>query len=120
MVEQSNSSVSRRKIFQAYLDTVKAKTGKTPADFAQLAAEKGLTKHRELVAWLKGDFELGHGHANTVVAVLLKSDARAASPDVKLKKVFASKKAVWLETYHALVEKTSVFGEDFKVAPTET
>ena len=31
--------------FQAYLDNVKAKTGKTPEDFAKLAAQKGLLKH---------------------------------------------------------------------------
>jgi hypothetical protein len=36
--------------FQAYLDTAKAKTGKTPADFAKLASLKGLTKHGEHVA----------------------------------------------------------------------
>jgi Domain of unknown function (DUF4287) len=28
--------------FQAYLDAVKAKTGKTPADFAKLASQKEL------------------------------------------------------------------------------
>jgi hypothetical protein len=33
--------------FQAYLDNVKAKTGKTPEDFAKLAAQKGLAKHRD-------------------------------------------------------------------------
>jgi Domain of unknown function (DUF4287) len=36
--------------FQAYLDTVKAKTGKTPDDFKKLAAEQGLAKHGEIVA----------------------------------------------------------------------
>jgi Domain of unknown function (DUF4287) len=60
--------------FQAYLDTIKAKTGKTPDDFAKLAQQKNLTKHAEIVAWLKSDFGLGHGHANAIVAVLLKSE----------------------------------------------
>jgi hypothetical protein len=58
--------------FQAYLDSIKAKTGKTPDVFRKLAANKGLSKHGEMVKWLKGDFELGHGHANAVAAVLLK------------------------------------------------
>jgi len=30
--------------FQAYLDNIKAKTGKTPDDFRALAAKKGLTQ----------------------------------------------------------------------------
>jgi len=60
--------------FQAYLDNIKAKTGKTPADFKRLAEKKGLlepgTKAGEIVAWLKGDFGLGHGHAMAIYAVL--------------------------------------------------
>ena len=39
--------------FQAYLDTIKAKTGLTPADFAKLAAKRGLVKRADLMAWLK-------------------------------------------------------------------
>ncbi len=58
--------------FQGYLTTIKAKTGKGPEDFRRLAAEKGLTdgenikpgvKAGDIVAWLKQDFGLGHGHA---------------------------------------------------------
>jgi hypothetical protein len=34
--------------FQGYLDAVKAKTGKTSADFAKLAGQKGLTTSGEM------------------------------------------------------------------------
>ena len=57
--------------FQAYLDNIKAKTGKTPEDFRLLAEKKGLVKPGEIVAWLKADFGLGHGHANALVAHFL-------------------------------------------------
>ncbi len=106
--------------FQAYLDTVYSKTGKTPADFALLAQQKGLTKHGELVAWLKSDFALGHGHANAVVAALLKSEARAAPMDDKLAKLFAGKKAVWQTACQALLEQAKGFGDDVVIAPNET
>jgi len=65
--------------FQAYIDNIKAKTGKGPEDFKKLAAKKGFmeggalragVKAGEVVAWLKADFELGHGHAMAIVAVL--------------------------------------------------
>ena len=60
--------------FQAYLDNIKAKTGKTPADFEILAKKKGLlepgVKAGEIVAWLKENFALGHGHAMAIYAVL--------------------------------------------------
>ena len=60
--------------FQAYLDNIKAKTGKTPADFEKLAKKNRLlepgVKAGQIVAWLKKDFELGHGHAMAIYAVL--------------------------------------------------
>jgi hypothetical protein len=60
--------------FQAYLDNIEAKTGKTPADFKALAKKKNLlepgVKAGEIVAWLKKDFALGHGHAMAIYAVL--------------------------------------------------
>ncbi|GAB2833284.1 DUF4287 domain-containing protein [Ferruginibacter profundus] len=58
--------------FQAYIDNIKAKTGKTPEDFKKLATKKGLltegVKAGEIVAWLKKDFDLGHGHAMAIYA----------------------------------------------------
>lgn len=65
--------------FQAYLDNIKAQTGKSPADFRRLATEKGFlkggvlvngTKAGDIVAWLKSDFALGHGHAMAIYAML--------------------------------------------------
>ena len=59
--------------FQAYIDTIKKKTGKKPDDFKQLATEKGLlrpgVKAGDIVDWLKTDFELGHGHAMALYKV---------------------------------------------------
>lgn len=65
--------------FQAYLDNIQAKTGQSPEDFRKLAAQKGFTANGKLradvkagavVAWLKQDFGLGHGHAMAIVALL--------------------------------------------------
>ena len=61
--------------FQAYLDTIEAKTGKTPNEFIALAKEKGFgenTKAGEIATWLKEDFGLGHGHAMAMVHVIKK------------------------------------------------
>jgi uncharacterized protein YndB with AHSA1/START domain len=60
--------------FQAYLDNIKAKTGKTSADFIKLATEKGMfdnpnLKPKVIIDWLKADFDLGHGHSMAIVAV---------------------------------------------------
>jgi hypothetical protein len=59
--------------FQAYLDNIRAKTGRTPEEFKALAAKAGVyrpdMKAGELVAWLKREFDLGHGHAMALWAV---------------------------------------------------
>ncbi len=58
--------------FQAYIDNIKAKTGKTPEDFKKLAEKKGLlkpsVKAMEIVGWLKKYHGLGHGHAMAIYA----------------------------------------------------
>lgn len=59
--------------FQAYLDAVEVKTGKTPNEIIVLARDKGFTaetKAGEIVAWLKEDFSLGHGHAMAMTKVI--------------------------------------------------
>ena len=65
--------------FQAYLTNIQAKTGKSAADFRALAEKKGFTKNGRLAAgvkagaivrWLKEDFQLGHGHAMAIFALL--------------------------------------------------
>lgn len=60
--------------FQAYLDNIESKTGKTPSEFVQLAKAKGFdkseTKAGVIASWLKEDFELGHGHAMALVHVI--------------------------------------------------
>jgi len=52
--------------YKAYIDNIKAKTGKDP-EYFQALAKKDLTKYGELLAWLKADFGLGHGHANAII-----------------------------------------------------
>jgi len=65
--------------FQAYLDNIQTKTGKSPDDFKAMAEQKGFTQNGKLksnvkagdvVKWLKDDFELGHGHAMAIYALL--------------------------------------------------
>lgn len=59
--------------FQAYIDNIKAKTGKTPEELKDLADKAGIyspdMKAGELVKWLKDEFDLGHGHSMAIWAV---------------------------------------------------
>ena len=65
--------------FQAYLDNVESKTGKSADELKSIAIDKGLADESGLAAgvkptaiidWLKSDFDLGHGHAMSIVAYI--------------------------------------------------
>jgi hypothetical protein len=59
--------------FQAYIDNIKSKTGKTPEDFKKQMEKDGKMKKEmkatDLVNWLKDNYELGHGHSMAIWAV---------------------------------------------------
>jgi hypothetical protein len=65
--------------FQAYLDNIEAKNGKNPSQFREWGKAKGFSagsglmpgvKAGTIVAALKEEFGLGHGHAMAIVALL--------------------------------------------------
>lgn len=65
--------------FQAYLDTVQSKTGMDAARLKDAADAKGFseggvlkpeTKNAQVLEWAKGEFGLGHGHAQAIWALL--------------------------------------------------
>ncbi|GAB3551373.1 DUF4287 domain-containing protein [Arthrobacter tumbae] len=62
--------------FQAYLDAIEEKTGKTPRELVEQAKDRGLgdpaVKAGEIVNWLKADYGLGRGHAMALVHVIKK------------------------------------------------
>lgn len=59
--------------FQAYLDNIEEKTGKTPQELVDEVKAKGFdsnTKAGEILSWLKNDYELGRGHGMALVYVI--------------------------------------------------
>ncbi len=59
--------------FQAYLDTIREKTGLTPTQFRDAARARGLlgpsVRATELTDWLKREYGLGLGHARALWTV---------------------------------------------------
>lgn len=60
--------------FQAYLDAVETKTGKTPRQIVEQARARGCdaegVKAGEILAGLKADYDLGRGHGMALVRVI--------------------------------------------------
>lgn len=62
----------------SYFPSIEKKYGRPVSDWFDLIRSSPLTKHMELVAWLKTEHHLGHGHANALVAHTL-AEAKKSS-----------------------------------------
>ena len=59
--------------YQAYLDAIETKTGKTPQELLDEAVSRGYgpeTKAGEVLDWLKEEYGVGRGHAMALYGVL--------------------------------------------------
>ena len=109
--------------FQAYIETIKEKTGLGPNDFVRLAAAKGFgptTKAGEIVAWLAADYGLGRGHAMAIVNILKAAAEGGRTPDTeRIDKLFSGARANWRGAVDKLIAAAGLWGE-VGLAPTDT
>ncbi len=59
----------------SYFPSIEKKYGRPIAEWQALVRAACPAKHMELVAMLKTDHGMGHGHANAIVAYTLAEDA---------------------------------------------
>jgi Domain of unknown function (DUF4287)/Domain of unknown function (DUF5655) len=110
--------------YQAYLDSIKAKTGQTPAEFRALAQDKGLlqpgVKAGEVVRWLKEDYGLGHGHAMAMYGAIKPADGPRQSTDEAVGTHFTGRRIGRRETYNRLIASVAEFGSDVSAQPAKS
>jgi hypothetical protein len=61
----------------SYFPSIEKKYGRPIAEWQALIRASDLTKHMDLVNWLKSEYGMGHGHANALVAYTLAEDSGA-------------------------------------------
>ena len=104
------------KALETQLSNIENKTGKPRAELAREILGHGLTKHGEMVSWVKDNWGLGHGDANTIVHVARRSvETRPASND-PLDEIYVGPKAHQRAIHDTLMERINGFG-DFETAP---
>jgi hypothetical protein len=111
--------------FQAYLDTIKEKTGLGPDEFLELAKERGLlvpgVPAAPVIAWLEADYGLGRGHAMALVSVFRgRLDDRGPSKEQRIDKHFAGAKSTWQLTYDEIMATVMKLGPDVSVEPADS
>jgi hypothetical protein len=54
-----------------YFPSIEKKYGRPINEWIELIRSSDLTKHKQLVDWLKAEYGLGHGHATALVGYTL-------------------------------------------------
>jgi hypothetical protein len=110
------------KAIETQLKNIEQRTGKTLAALERALRASGLRKHGEMRDFLKSEFGMGHGDANTLVHVVMQShgDARAeaakgAGEDV-LDAIYAGAKAALRPIHDKVMAEIAKFGP-FEEAP---
>jgi hypothetical protein len=60
-----------------YFPSIEKKYGKPISEWLDLIRASELTKHKELVDWLKAEYGVGHGHATALVGHVLHGEQDA-------------------------------------------
>jgi len=103
--------------FQAYLDTIEAKTGKPPQDIAAAVRGHGLSKPAEIIAWLKTEYGLGRGHAMAIVALVRSETQPARTGEDRTDAHFSGARAKWRPAFERLVDEVVSLRPDVSVSP---
>ena len=95
------------------IDNMPEKTGKSLDEWKTILKEKSFAKHSEGVKFLKSEYAVTHGFANTIVT-LSKEDE---SDSVDLVKAQYQGKESLLPIYEALITFAKSLGSDVTIAP---
>lgn len=99
------------------IKNIKEKFGKPLEDWIKLINKKGLTKHTEIVKFLKSEHGFTHGYANTVALKANKSDAGSADSDGLVAAQYSGAKSGLKPIYDELIKNINKFGSDVELAP---
>jgi len=93
-------------------------TGRPLEDWIALGHTSGLSKHGDIVKWLKAEHGVTHGYANLIAHKALRSDAASSSDsDDLVAAQYSGAKAQARPIYDAVMQEVREFGEDVEVSP---
>jgi len=113
------------KALETQLANIEKRSGKSLKELSAIITSSGLSKHGEIRDMLKQKLGLGHGDANALVHVVLKSDGQSAAKaqglstgDV-LDGLYTGAKAELRPIHDKLMTQINRFGA-FEIAPKKT
>lgn len=99
------------------LASLEKKTGKALAHWVDLARNAGLTKHMQILKYLKDEHGLSYGHANVVAFKTLGTDAGSAGSEKELIDGMFKGKEHFRPLYDRLSRAVADLGPDVELLP---
>lgn len=111
------------KAYETQIQNIQKKTGKSLQELFSAIEKSGLEKHAEIREFLKTEFLLGFGDANTLVHVFNKSLEKTLSPQETLKnsvnQIYSGSRELFRPLHETIMESIQALGE-FEIAPKKT
>lgn len=95
------------------IENIPEKTGKPLEEWTRILKEKSFAKHSEAVKFLKTEYQVTHGFANTIVTLSKEED----SPEEDLVAVQYKGKEALIPIYNELISFIKTLGSDLKITP---
>lgn len=108
---------SQEQIAADMVSNLKATTGKSLQEWLPIVSAAKVTKHSEIVAYLKTKHDIGHGYATMIAHKVLKSDASEFDAAALIAAQYAGPKSALKPIYDKLLVAIRRFGSDVEVAP---
>ena len=108
---------SVEKAEQTMIENILKITGKPIEDWISIVRKSGITKHNDIIKFLKSEHGFTHGFANMVAHKSKGSDASSAdSPEKLIIKQYENKEQL-KPIYDKIISAIRQFGNDIEVAP---
>jgi len=104
------------KALQTMIDNMPAKTGKSLEEWIDILAQTSFEKHGQAVNYLKKEFNVTHGFANTIVTLAKKQND---GPQDLVANQYEGKASL-LPIYQKLITIVKTFGDDVVITPKKT
>lgn len=95
------------------------KTGRSMPGWIDVVAASGLTKHSEILSWLKNEHGLSHGFANGIALAFRNRGESGADEDLVAAQ-YAGAKEPLRPIYERLIDAATALGADVVVASKKT
>lgn len=100
---------------------LEAQSGQSKAQWLKLTQAQPLSRHGELVAWLKSKHGLGHGYANLVALHARQAEASGATTSGGLVDAqYTGAKASLRSLYDQIIAVVQELGDDVEISPKKS